>query len=103
MIKVSALYPNSEGVKFDMEYYLNKHTPMVQQKLGTACKSITVDWGLGSVEPGSHPPYIVMGHMVFDSLETFQAAITPHMQAIMGDIPNFTNSQPAIQISEIKV
>ena len=57
MIKVSALYPNSEGAKFDMEYYLNKHTPMVRQKLGTACKSITVDLGLGSVEPGSHPPY----------------------------------------------
>jgi uncharacterized protein (TIGR02118 family) len=103
MIKVSVLYPNTEGAKFDMEYYLNKHIPMVQQKLGAACKSIAVDLGLGSAEPGSRPPYVVMGHMYFDSPETFQAAIGPHMQANMGDIPNFTNTQPAIQISEVKM
>jgi hypothetical protein len=31
MIKVSVLYPNSEGKKFDMGYYCSKHMPMVQQ------------------------------------------------------------------------
>jgi len=33
MIKVSVFYPNTEGKKFDMAYYCNKHIPMVQQKL----------------------------------------------------------------------
>lgn len=36
MIKVTVLYPNIEGTKFDMEYYCNKHMPMVQQKMGAA-------------------------------------------------------------------
>jgi hypothetical protein len=34
VIKVSVLYPNTAGCKFDMGYYLDKHMPMVQQKLG---------------------------------------------------------------------
>lgn len=34
MIKVTVFYQNDEGKRFDMEYYLNKHITMVQQKLG---------------------------------------------------------------------
>ena len=52
MIKVSVLYPNEEGKKFDMEYYCDKHIPMVQQKLGGACKRVAVEQGLGGAEPG---------------------------------------------------
>ena len=31
MIKVSVLYPNGSGAKFDMAYYLNSHMPMVDR------------------------------------------------------------------------
>ena len=51
MIKVSALYPNEGGKKFDMGYYFNKHIPMLQQKLGAACKRVAVEQGLGGVKP----------------------------------------------------
>ena len=33
----------------------------------------------------------------------FQAAFAPHAATIMGDIPNYTNVQPVIQISEAKM
>jgi hypothetical protein len=33
----------------------------------------------------------------------FQAAFAPHSKEIMGDIPNYTNLQPIIQVSEIKM
>ena len=46
MIKVSVLYPNTAGCKFDMEYYLTRHMPMVQQKLGPACKRMAVEEGI---------------------------------------------------------
>ena len=36
MIRVSVLYQNAEDKKFDMAYYINKHMPMVKQKLGSA-------------------------------------------------------------------
>jgi uncharacterized protein (TIGR02118 family) len=60
MIKVTAFYPNEEGKKFDMTYYFNKHIPMVQQKLGAACKRVAVEQGLGGAEPGSRATYLMM-------------------------------------------
>ncbi len=103
MIKVSVLYPYGEGKKFDMSYYLNKHIPMVQRMLGTSCRSTAVEQGLAGVEPGSRPTYCAMGHLYFDSVEAFQTAFGPHTPAIMGDLPNFTDIQPTIQISEVKM
>lgn len=103
MIKVSVLYQNTEDSKFDMDYYCNRHIPLVQQKLGPACKRVAVEAGLGGMEPGSPPTYVVMGHLYFDSVEAFQTALAPHAEAIMGDIPNFTNIQPTIQLSEVKL
>jgi uncharacterized protein (TIGR02118 family) len=44
-----------------------------------------------------------MGHMTFDSVQAFQASFGPNAEAIMADLPNFTNTQPVIQVSEIKV
>ena len=41
MIKVSVMYPNSAGAKFDIDYYVNSHMPMVKSKVGAALKSIT--------------------------------------------------------------
>jgi len=103
MIKVSVLYPNEEGKKFDMDYYLNKHLPMVEDKLGSALKNVSAEQGLGGAEPGSAATYIAMGHMLFDSVEAFQNAFGPHVETIMADIPNYTDTQPVIQISEVKM
>ena len=103
MIKVSVLYPNEEGKSFDMDYYCNKHVPMVLEKLGDACKGGAVEEGLGGGAPGAPATYIAMGHLYFDSVEAFQSSFGPHTDAIMGDIPNYTEIQPVIQISEVKI
>jgi uncharacterized protein (TIGR02118 family) len=103
MIKVSVLYPAGESTKFDMDYYCKSHMPMVQQKLGAACKNTAVELGLGGGAPGAPPTYAAMGHLYFDSVADFQAAFAPHAAAIMADIPNYTNIQPVIQISEVKM
>jgi len=103
MIKVSVLYPNAEGSKFDMDYYCRSHIPMVREKLGAACKGAAVEQGMSGATPGSRPGFIAMGHLYFDSVEAFQSAFGPHAQAIMADIPNYTDIQPTIQISEVKV
>jgi uncharacterized protein (TIGR02118 family) len=103
MIKVSVLYPNNEGSSFDMDYYCNNHIPMVQEKLGAACKRVAVEQGLSGGDPASRASYIAMGHLYFDSVEAFQASFGPHAKAIMGDIPNYTDIQPTLQISEVKI
>ncbi len=103
MIRVSVLYPQSGDSKFDMNYYVTKHMPMVRQKLGAACKGMTVDQGIAGGAPGAPATYVAMGHLLFDSIEAFQTAFAPHAQSIMGDIPNYTKIQPIIQISEVKM
>jgi uncharacterized protein (TIGR02118 family) len=103
MIKVSVLYPNRPGAKFDMDYYCNNHIPMVQQKLGAACKRVGVEQGIAGMGPGAPATYIAMGHIYCDSVAAFEAAFAPHAQTIMDDIPNYTDVEPTIQISEVKI
>jgi uncharacterized protein (TIGR02118 family) len=103
MIKVSVLYPNTERSKFDMTYYCDSHIPMVQEKLGKACKGVAVEQGVSGATPGSPPAFVAMGHLYFDSMADFQSAFGPHANAIMADIPNYTDIQPTIQISDVKI
>ena len=103
MIKVSVLYPNAAGSKFDTSYYFDRHVPMVQEKLGAAVRGISVEQGLGGAQPGSPAAYVMMFHLLFDSVEAFQQSFGPHSEAIVGDIANYTNAQPTIQISEVKL
>lgn len=103
MINVTVLYPNSTGSKFDIAYYCKKHIPMVQRLLGSALKGVAVEHGVAGGTPGSAAPYLAIGQLHFNSVEAFQAAFNPHAQEIMADIPNYTNIQPVIQISEVKI
>jgi uncharacterized protein (TIGR02118 family) len=103
MIKVSVLYPNRPGAKFDMNYYCEKHMPMVQRKLGAACRRVAVEQGIAGGMPGAPAAFIAMGHLYCDSAEAFQAAFAPHAQEIMADIANYTDIEPTIQISEVKI
>jgi uncharacterized protein (TIGR02118 family) len=103
MVKVSVMYPNGQGHTFDMAYYLNKHIPMVRQKLGSALRNVTVEEGMAGATPGAPPAYLALGNLYFDAVETFQAAFAPHAPAIMGDVSNYTNTQPVVQISAVKL
>ena len=76
---------------------------MVQEKLGAALKGSAVDQGLGGAAPGSPATFVAMAHLLFDSVEAFQGAFGPHADVIMADIPNYTDTQPTIQISEVKI
>ena len=101
MTKVSVLYPNGENTSFNMDYYLNTHLPLVGGLLGDKLKGATVEQGLGGATPGSDAPYVGMGNMYFDSVEDFGAAFGPNAEQIMADLPNFTNIEPIIQVSEV--
>lgn len=101
MVKVSVLCPNGEGKTFDMDYYCNTHLPMVGGLLGDSLKGSTVEKGLGGGAPGSTAPYAGMGNMYFDSVEDFGNAFGPNAEKIMGDLPDFTNIEPIVQVSEV--
>ena len=101
MIQVSVLYPNSEGKKFDLDYYMNKHVALVTTLLGDALKGASIEKGLSGPVPGSPASFLVTGRMFFDSLESFQEAFGPNAEKIMADIANFTDIEAIIQIGEV--
>jgi uncharacterized protein (TIGR02118 family) len=103
MITVSVLYPNEAGSRFDMDYYLGSHIPMVQRLLGSALKGVVVERGLGGPAPGSPAPYSTVCHLRFASLEEFQTAFGPHAATIQNDIANYSSVTPVIQISDVKL
>jgi uncharacterized protein (TIGR02118 family) len=103
MVKVSVLYPAKAGSRFDEEYYFNKHMPMTGRLLGPALQSVSVEKGISSAMPGQPAAFVMTCHLVFESTEAFYAAFVPHAAAIQGDIPNYTNIEPIIQIGEIKL
>ena len=103
MIKVSVMYPYAAGARFDHDYYRDKHMPMLKARMGDACKSYTVDKGINGGAPGAPPVYVGMCHVFCESVEAFQAAFGPHAKEILGDIANYTDLKPVMQISEVVV
>ena len=103
MIKVSVLYPQSPGTRFDHDYYRDKHMPLVKRLLGPALLRYTVDRGLAGGAPGTAAPFVAGCDLFFDSVEAFQAAFGPHMAEITGDLPHYTDREPVVQIYEVVV
>jgi uncharacterized protein (TIGR02118 family) len=42
-----------------------------------------------------------MCHLLFNSIEDFIAAFTPHAEVLQGDIANYTDIEPVIQFNEV--
>jgi uncharacterized protein (TIGR02118 family) len=102
MIRVSVMYPNGEGKKFDHAYYANQHMSLVHKRLDSLGLVRTeVDKGVAGGAPGAPAPYAAIGHVYFNSIAEFQAAMKPHGKELFDDVPNFTNITPQVQISEI--
>jgi len=90
-------YPNQSGRKFDFDYYMKKHIPMVADLLHT-----TIEVSKGVATPtGAPAPVVCTARIHINSLEEFSAAMAKHGPQIMGDIPNYTSIQPVLQIDEV--
>ena len=101
MISLTALYPKTADSRFDMDYYVNTHTPLVRERLTpVGLVSIDLEAGLAGGTPDSPPAYAMIGRLNFANLDELQNALAAHGPELMGDIPNFTNVQPLMQISQ---
>ncbi|MEM9144057.1 MAG: EthD family reductase, partial [Bacteroidota bacterium] len=100
-VKVTIMYPNGDGKTFDMDYYESKHMPMLIHLFGDSLKKIHIDKGIAGRSPEEPIPYLAIGYLYFDDLTSYQKAFAPNAQKILGDIPNYTNSVPVVQVSEI--
>ncbi|MDD4912119.1 MAG: EthD family reductase [Sideroxydans sp.] len=103
MIKLSILYPNNG--RFDMDYYLNRHMPRSIELLskGRGYRGVSVERGLSGAAPSSLPVHVAMCHYLFDTADDFMAAFLPHAAELQGDMPNYTDIEPIIQVSEVAI
>jgi len=103
MIRISILYPNTPGARFDMAYYVTRHMPRSIALLSAhpGFRSVSVEKGLGGGAPDTPPAFTAMCHYEFESVEAFMAAFMPHAAELQGDIPNYTDVAPTIQFNEI--
>lgn len=103
MIKVSILYPNKPASHFDADYYVNVHMPLAIKLLGPALKGVTAEIGIAGGAPGQPPPFAAIATFTCDSVQSFTESFVPHSAQLMADIPNYTDIEPVIQISEIRI
>ena len=105
MIRVSILYPNNQGARFDVTYYVETHMPLSIRLLSahSGFKGVSVEHGLGGTAPGSPPTFIAMCHFLFDSIEDFLAAFTPNAPVLQSDMQNYTDIEPVIQFNEVLI
>jgi uncharacterized protein (TIGR02118 family) len=51
--------------------------------------------------PGQPAPFLAACHLYFNAPADFQNGMQAHGTEILGDIPNYTDISPQVQISEI--
>ena len=102
MIKVSVMYPNTPGARFDHDYYRDKHMPLLQERMGASCKKYTVEKGISGAG-GAPALYVGLCHIYSESVEAFQAGFGPHAKELAADVINYTDLTPVMQISEVVV
>ncbi len=105
MVRISIMYPNIGGSRFDWDYYIDKHMPMSIERLGAhpGYRRVTVEKGIGGGVPGTEPGYIALCHFLFDSVESFMEAFMPHAAELQGDMVNYTDIAPVIQMNEVLI
>lgn len=105
MVKISILYPIEAGTRFDMDYYLKVHMPMSIERLANAAGfiGVTVEEGMTGAEPASPPKYVAMCDYLFESFDAFMNAFLPHADLLQGDMPNYTDVTPVIQVNAVRI
>ena len=103
MIRLTILYPNIDGEKFDKDYYINTHMPLTLKLQGAAVKHVSVEFGFMGGMPGSRPPHVAICTFLYDSMEAFQTAFMPHAEILTKDIANYTDIETVIQFSEVQM
>jgi len=93
MIRLSVLYPTTDGATFDHDYYRDTHVPL-------AVKT----WGLAGadIDKGIDGPYVAAVHFTFESMDALGAAMgTEGTGDVLADVANYTTIAPVMQTSEI--
>jgi uncharacterized protein (TIGR02118 family) len=92
-VRLSVLYPATEGAKFDHDYYATRHVPL--------CLSA---WDLdeAQIDKGIDGPYVAAVHFEFESMDELERRMgSPDTAKVVADVANYTTITPVRQLSEV--
>ena len=101
MIRLTVLYPNLKGSRFDWDYYINVHTAIAKERFGDVAVRWEVDRGVEGEDQGQPPDYQVAAYITLTSLEDYRRVMEEHGEELKADFPMYTNVYPHFLISEI--
>ncbi len=101
MVHVTVLFAATEGATFDHDYFRNAHLPMVRERMAPQLRRLESDQAMAGSHSGEEPAWMAGDHLYFESMADFEAAFGPNLDAVLGDLPNFTNVRPQVVISEL--
>ena len=104
-MSIQVMYPITETTNFNYDYYFSKHMKIVKETLGEHIQSTLVTKGIAGGVAGHFYPDVPAGYyaiatMVFEDQAAMDLALSK-VGAALGDIPNFTNTEPVMLIGEV--
>lgn len=98
MVRLNVLYPRREGARFDFDYYVNRHLPLLNELL--------VPMGLAGMQahagqaggPGPASSYLMVASLDFPTPEDMRRAMSVHGAAIAADAGRCTDIEPLVQV-----
>lgn len=101
MVKMSIYYPNKEDIKFDFDYYANKHLANFAEVLGDDLMGMEIEKAIGSANPDEMPQFVAVGTIYCKNMAVISKAMEKVGAHLNQDIPNYTNVMPQIMFSEV--
>lgn len=99
---VTVVFPNEPDAKYDMDYYIKRHMPLIQSLWSKhGLKSWSVTKYVEGVD-GSQPLYAFGSTVTWDTEEAIKTAFAGvEVAEIMGDVQNFSNKQAIFLVGEV--
>jgi uncharacterized protein (TIGR02118 family) len=102
MVRLSVLYPATPGSRFDWDYYLGPHVDLVNRIVGPmGLVKVEIDRGIGGFPPGAPAPFHAVGHLFFNTLDDFQAALGATAPQLIADQAKYTDVQAVVMVSQV--
>jgi uncharacterized protein (TIGR02118 family) len=99
MLRVSAVYPNTQGSRFDGTDYVQRHRPFARGLLDPlGLRDLRITLGTAGLD-GAPPPYWAISELIFDDRAAFDGAMAACGEALFADAPHYTDVAPVLQVS----
>ncbi len=91
---LTILYPYTEGVRWDVDYYRTHHLPLIMRLYGEkAIKRFELRKGAAG-QDGGPPAYIGTVNIYINDQKAFDAAGAQHGPTLVADVPHFSSVMP---------